>query len=232
MAQEKIVVATPHSRYDRLEDVLRTVHGFNVFRVRKPGELSVDQLQTIAPAYVFFPHWSWLIPKSIHDAFECVVFHMTDLPFGRGGSPLQNLIVRGIRETRLSAIRCTETLDAGPVYLKKPLSLEGSAEEIFVRAAQVMEGMIDEIVMNRIVPQPQIGEPTVFQRRRPAEGNIAKLDSIASIHDHIRMLDAEGYPRAFLEAGNLRLEFECSRLLNDRLVADVRISLITGEKKT
>ena len=56
---------------------------------------------------------------------------MTDLPFGRGGSPLQNLITRGISKTKISALRCNEEIDAGPIYLKRPLSLHGSAEEIY-----------------------------------------------------------------------------------------------------
>ena len=48
---------------------------------------------------------------------------MTDVPFGRGGSPLQNLISRGIYETKISAFRCVAEMDAGPVYPKRPFSL-------------------------------------------------------------------------------------------------------------
>jgi methionyl-tRNA formyltransferase len=79
----------------------------------------------------------------------CVVFHMTDVPFGRGGSPLQNLIARGIYETRLSALRCEAEVDAGTVYLKRSLSLHGLGEEIFMRAADAMAPMISEIVTHR-----------------------------------------------------------------------------------
>ena len=76
--------------------------------------------------WVLVPHWSWIIPATIHERFEVVIFHMTDLPYGRGGSPLQNLIVRGHERTMISAIRCVEEMDAGPVYLKRELSLHGS----------------------------------------------------------------------------------------------------------
>ena len=44
---------------------------------------------------------------------------MTDLPFGRGGSPLQNLIVRGFEETMTSAIKVTKGIDTGDIYLKE-----------------------------------------------------------------------------------------------------------------
>jgi hypothetical protein len=52
------------------------------------------------------PHWSHLIPESIWGPCPTVIFHMTDLPYGRGGSPLQNLIQRGHSSTMLTALRC------------------------------------------------------------------------------------------------------------------------------
>ena len=52
-----------------------------------PSELD-KLLESYNPRYIFFPHWSWIVPKEIFEKYECVCFHMTDLPFGRGGSPL------------------------------------------------------------------------------------------------------------------------------------------------
>ena len=72
---------------------------------------------------------------------------MTDLPYGLGGSPLQNLIHRGHTSTMLTALRCSAGLDAGDVYLKQPLSLHGSAEEIFLKADGLIEQMIEHIVI-------------------------------------------------------------------------------------
>src|SRR5262245_52018328 len=115
--RERIVIATPHARYDRLERELRAVPDLDVTRIRTPDQLSLETLRAIGPRYVFFPHWSDRIPSDVHSNFECVIFHMTDVPFGRGGSPLQNLIVRGITKTRLTALRCVEEMDAGPVYI-------------------------------------------------------------------------------------------------------------------
>jgi len=88
---------------------------------------------------VFIPHWSSIIPASIYNNVECVVFHMTDLPFGRGGSPLQNLISRGISETKVTALQVNAEIDAGDVYLKKELNLTGSAQIIFERVFKIIE---------------------------------------------------------------------------------------------
>ena len=91
-------------------------------------ELGLSEVHANASSYryVFFLHWSKKIPEDFFDSTECVCFHMTDVPYGRGGSPLQNLIARGHRKTKLTALRMTKEFDAGPVYLKEDLSLEGS----------------------------------------------------------------------------------------------------------
>lgn len=117
--------------------------------ITTPQELNAEQLSVQAAEIVFFPHWSHIVPPQIHERFECVVFHMTDLPFGRGGSPLQNLIARGIGETKITALRCVAELDAGPVYLKRPLTLQGSAQDIFRQANAIIEDMIVEILLRR-----------------------------------------------------------------------------------
>jgi methionyl-tRNA formyltransferase len=224
----RIVIATPHTRYDALEQALRARPDWNVVRLYDRTELTAANLRSLDPEKVFLPHWSWLIPAEVYEAFECIVFHMTDLPYGRGGSPLQNLIVRGHRETMLSALRCNAGIDTGPVYLKRPMSLAGTAEEIFARAAVLMEGMVIEIVESGCTPQPQVGEVVAFQRRRPEQGDIADLTQLQAVHDHIRMLDADGYPHAFLQLQGLRLEFTGSRLGDGELRANVRITLTDG----
>jgi methionyl-tRNA formyltransferase len=77
------------------------------------------------------------VPAEIVERFECICFHMADVSYGRGGSPLQNLILRGHHSTVLTALRIIDELDAGPTYLKKPLSLEGCAQDIYERAANI-----------------------------------------------------------------------------------------------
>lgn len=219
-----IALATPHMRHDVLERELATLPGLTVVRFRRREELTADSLHTIRPRYVFFPHWSWKIPPEIFEHFECIIFHMTDVPFGRGGSPLQNLIVRGVKQTKVTALRCVADMDAGDVYMKQDMTLDGTAEEILRRARDITGAMIKTIVKENPLPAPQKGEPTVFKRRTPPEGDIAGLTDLTRVYDFIRMLDADGYPRAFLEIGDLRLEFDGARLRPDAVEAVVRIT--------
>lgn len=220
----RVVIATPHSRHDSMEAALCEHLGLEVLRVRKPADLNLSILADFTPRYIFFPHWSWIIPEEIYQNFECVIFHMTDLPYGRGGSPLQNLIVRGYKETKLSALRCVKTLDAGPIYMKRPLSLLGTAEEVLLRAAEVTEEMIECIILERPIPVEQTGEPTEFRRRLPKDGDLAGLTELEKIYDFIRMLDADGYPSAFIENDYFKFEFSGATLNAEDIVAEVKIT--------
>ena len=188
-------------------------------------QLTTKNIEKYQPTYIFFPHWSHIIPAEIHQNYECIIFHMTDLPYGRGGSPLQNLIVNKVKCTKISALRCVKELDAGPIYLKKDLSLHGTAEEIYQRAGLIIMEMIKEIISKNITPTPQKGNPTVFKRRKPEESNINHISDIDSIYDYIRMLDAKGYPQAFIESEYAKFEFESAKLSGDEILANVKIKI-------
>lgn len=214
------ILATSRPWNDVLARRLEEKTGQIFHLITRKEELTSEHLHAIAPRYVFFPHWSHIIPEEIHANYECVIFHMTDLPYGRGGSPLQNLILRGHRETQMSALRCVAELDAGPIYFKRPLSLEGAASEIFQRGAELIESMIETLVREQPEPQAQQGEVTAFRRRTLAESDLASasLGNLNDFFDFIRMLDAEGYPRAFLELHGHKLELSRVQLEHDKLV--------------
>ena len=155
---------------------------------------------------------------------------MTELPYGRGGSPLQNLIIRGYTETMLSAIQCVEELDAGGVYMQESLSLFGTADEIFLRASILIESMIKRILSERPKPIKQSGKITTFKRLKPEQGDWSNVDTLDEVFDKIRMLDADGYPPAFIMAGEYKIEFSRASRKIGSVIADVKISKVKNEK--
>ncbi|MDD5470082.1 MAG: formyltransferase family protein [Candidatus Peribacteraceae bacterium] len=186
-------------------------------------KLTLKQLKAWQPRYIFFLHWSWIVPDEILRNFECINFHMTDLPYGRGGSPLQNLILRGHKKTKLSAFRMTSTLDAGPMYGKKPLSLAGTAQEILERSSVLAAEMIKHIAAVQPQPKEQKGKVVLFERRKPAQSEIPDGLTLKQLYDFIRMLDGEGYPPAFRKCGCFRYEYTNAVLYDGRLEAHTRI---------
>lgn len=227
MKHIKIIVATTKSWNIRnAESLAESMKDeVTVALITERKDLNIEYVTDINPDYILFPHWSWVIPKEIHENYRCIVFHMTDLPFGRGGSPLQNLILRGFEETKISAIEVTEEIDAGRIYFKRPLQLDGNADEILMRASSVVfSDMIPFIIHNEIVPIDQSGEVTTFKRRTPKDSCInGEIKSVRQVYDFIRMLDGEGYPNAFIKIGKIKYCFSSASFDGDQVIAKVII---------
>ena len=200
---------------------------YEVVILTNKNELKKEVIDNINPKWLFLPHWSWIIPPEIYQNYTCIVFHITDLPFGRGGSPLQNLIFKKIYETKISALKVTEKLDAGPIYLKENFYIGlGSAEEIFIRASEIIFfKMIPFIITKNPIPKEQSGNITIFKRRKPEESDLASVDlsSLSDFYDYIRMLDGEGYPKAFTNFSEFTMEFSEVHRKLDKIVGRFEI---------
>lgn len=194
--------------------------------VNEEKEFNIGSIDSFNPKKIFIPHWSEIISPNIYKKFECIVFHMTDLPYGRGGSPLQNLIVNGHKKTKVSAFKVIKGVDTGPIYLKKKLDLSGTAKEIFLKSSKVIYKMIVEIINDKLIPIPQTGEVKTFRRRTPEQSDISHLSELDNIFDYIRMLDCDGYPKAYIEINGIKYEFDKVKYNNNSLEANVRIKRI------
>lgn len=200
--------------------------------IDKYEDLNLDYLLKLQPVYIFFPHWSKKVPEKIVNLFDCVCFHETDLPYGKGGSPIQNLISEGKNETFITAFKMTNEFDNGPIYLKKPLSLKGLAEEIYINSSHIIIEMMKYIVKNEPKPKQQSSGGTVFKRRTPKESYIPeKINTLSDLFDFVRMLDADGYPRAKINTKEFTFEFSRPALRKSSIEASVKISLNKKSEK-
>ena len=222
----KILIATVKSW--NLKNVGKLIKKYKKHRfclLSKKEQFTLDMVKEFKPDIIFVPHWNWIIPKAIYSKYKTIIFHMTDLPFGRGGSPLQNLLSRGIYTTQISAIKCVKNLDAGPVYCKEEFNLHfGSAQEILTEMSNIIfDKMIPYIIEKNPKPQPQKGKVTEFKRRKPKESNVRQLKELVQMYDWIRMLDGEGYPPAYIETPNFRIEFTDAKIKHSEVIAKCRI---------
>lgn len=128
-------------------------------------------VNNIRPRLAFFVHWSTMVPVDVLKLSECVNFHCTALPYGRGGHPIENLILRGKTETVLTAHRMTGETDAGPIYGQLgPISLSGMKAQILARFVAPCVALVRELVEHpERAPVPQAGDVERFYRLSPAE---------------------------------------------------------------
>ncbi len=198
-------------------------HHRNFFLIKDPKKLTLKKIKKINPKYIFFPDWSWIIPNEIIDNYKCICFHESNLPKFRGGSPIQNQIIRGIKKTKTTAFLMSEGIDAGDIILQKNLSLEGSLNDIFLRMKINDFLMIENILQGKFKKRKQKGKPTYFKRRKPKESELKNLNySKKYLYNFVRML-SDPYPNAFLKIGKRKLIFKSVTYDNNKLKFNVEI---------
>ncbi|MEA2099793.1 MAG: methionyl-tRNA formyltransferase [Campylobacterota bacterium] len=213
------------SNYFLLKELYSEKYNFHL--IINQNELTKQYVDKLNPKYIFFPHWSWIINKTIYKNYDCIVFHMTDLPYGRGGSPMQNLILRGIYDTKISALKVDGGIDSGDIYMKNDFNIsKGSAEENFIKLSEIIfNSMIPRFLNEDLVAHKQEGEITSFKRRKEAESNIDSISvkSIDKLYDFIRMLDADTYPKAYLEFDDIKMKFSSVKKENNKLTGTFEV---------
>tara|TARA_B100001250_G_C19780946_1_gene781844 strand:- start:173 stop:829 length:657 start_codon:yes stop_codon:yes gene_type:complete len=173
------------------------------------NKINLSEIKKIKPNRIFFIHWSKIIDKKIFLNYECVQFHCSKLPKFKGGSPVQNQIIRGINKTKLSAFRINKNLDSGDICLSRNLSLTGKANDIYKRIENIaLEEIKKSLLKPKLNYKKQIGKSSFYKRRSSKLSKIPlSIKNIKKLYDFIRMLDAESYPKSFLKFKNFKIEF-------------------------
>ena len=198
--------------YEKLLDV-----DDNFVLIKSPKKLTNSFVKKLNPEFIFFPDWSWIIPKKITDNYKCVCLHESNLPKFRGGSPLQNQIIRGITKTKTTAFFMSDGIDEGDIILQKNLSLKGKIEDIFLRMIENDFKIITKIISGKYTVKKQKGTPTLFKRRKPEESELKNLNFTKKyLYDFIRMLE-DPYPNAFIKLGKRKIIFKSANLKDNKL---------------
>jgi len=216
----KIIICNSKNWFRLNEHVLKNN---DILLIPNKKSLSLEVVAKFEPDFIFFPHWNWIVEKEIIDNFRCIAFHTAPLPFGRGGSPIQNLISKGFKYTPVCALKMTKEIDGGPIYDKEEISLEGSLSEIFVRLNNATNSIIERLICNLPVPKEQTGKIFNFKRMSPEDNEILSNYSFEKIYDIIRMVDDPSYPCAYLNLEHVKIEFSEIEKDNDTLICNIRI---------
>jgi methionyl-tRNA formyltransferase len=164
---------------------------------------SVKELRELDGEFLFLVSCTEIVGADIYGRFKtsCVI-HESDLPKGRGWSPMAWQILEGRNRIVISAITCADKVDRGDILAQGVLELDGTElyEEINRKRCEVRRSLIKEVVEKNPVPAPQQGEPTYYPRRTPADSELDVSKSIADQFDLIRICDPR-FPAFFRHRG-------------------------------
>lgn len=135
-----------------------------------------------------------------------LVVHASDLPRGRGFSPLTWLTLEGKTDIPICLFEAVTELDAGAVVYRDVLPL-GGHELIDEMRAGLGPKQIE--LCRRFLANEgpkagvaQMGEPTYYGRRRPSDSRLDPHKSIVEQFDLLRVVDNESYPAFFEHRGH------------------------------
>lgn len=146
---------------------------------------------------------------------KCLVIHASDLPEGRGWSPLVWQIIEGRSEIAVTLLEAAEKVDSGAIWKKVSLKFEGHelADEIYNALFSAEIELMDFAVRNfdSVVPEPQAAyPPSNYRRRTPEDSRIDPHKSLAEQFDLLRVADSKRYP-AFFDYRGYRYEISLKK---------------------
>lgn len=156
------------------------------------------------PNIILFYGWSWIIKDSIIRQYNCFMLHPSPLPKYRGGSPIQNQIIRGENISAVTIFKMNDILDGGDIYYQHKISLKGTLNDILKRIILYgTKGTVKLLTSKKIKIKKQDNKiASFFKRRKPDQSEITikelRSASSAYLYNKIRMLD-DPYPNAYIK---------------------------------
>ena len=156
---------------------------------------------------VFILGFTRILPKSFLDSNKLnLVVHESDLPEGKGFSPVQWQILEGKTRIPVCLFEATESLDSGDILGRAFIELDGY--ELFdqIRQKQAMATL--ELVKRFLIEYShnrrtkQFGESSFYRRRKEKDDELDVNKTIKEQFNHFRIANNEEYPLYFVIDGH------------------------------
>ena len=196
----KIAVACSdrhHPVFPHLEDWCRRQGADNEV------ELAEDADKLSGGDLLFLISYGRIVTQAVRARFgHVLVIHASELPQGRGWSPLVWQVLEGRHDIAVPVLEANDPVDSGAIWAQRWIKLEG--HELFDEINEALFdselGLMDFAVAEapRITPQVQNESgATWYRRRKPEDSRLDPEKSLASQFDLLRVADPLRYPSFF-----------------------------------
>lgn len=203
MADEKIKICflfDPSNDWLRphLVDLISALSHESRYAINVAAEASLASGQDI----VFILGYTKLIAKDVLASNKInLVIHESDLPRGRGFSPVQWQVLEGRSIIPVCMIEAAEEADAGDEVGRAEFRLTGVElwPDIRKLQAAATERLIREFLDHypSIDRRKQIGDPTYYRKRTKADDALDPDKTIREQFNHMRIADNDRFPLYF-----------------------------------
>jgi methionyl-tRNA formyltransferase len=176
---------------------------FDTLVISSKKEYNEETIRKYNPDYVLFYGWSWIIDKKLLEDYTCIMLHPSPLPKYRGGSPIQNQIINGEKDSAVSLFIMDQGIDTGDLIAQEHLSLEGQLFDILDRITQIGTRLTLSFLKNGFTRLKQVeAQATFFPRRKVSENEITIEELLNKngeyLYNKIRMLQ-DPYPNSYIK---------------------------------
>jgi len=165
----------------------------------------------------FILSWESLIRGEFRAKFDhSIVVHASELPQGRGWSPLTWQVLEGKMEIPLTLFEAVDEVDAGLVYLRSTIRTSGLELLDQLRdllGNEIVRMCLEFMLMaekHQVLGEQQEGTPTFYRRRSPSDSELNPDMTIRDQFNLLRVVDNDRYP-AFFKIGDAVYELHILR---------------------
>jgi methionyl-tRNA formyltransferase len=167
--------------------------------------------------YLFLVSCKQIVSARVRSRYRhALVIHASDLPRGRGWSPIAWTILAGEHRVTVSLLEADDKVDSGAIWAQRQFELDGHEllpeinRRLFDIEFELIEYAIDH--GGAITPKAQTTEGvSYYARRTPSDSRLDPQKSIAEQFDLIRICDENRYPAFFDHRGH-RYELRLSKV--------------------
>ena len=142
-----------------------------------------------------------ILSKSKHN----LVVHESDLPKGKGWSPLTYQVLEGKNKIPICLFEAATEVDSGNIYFKDSIDLDGTELVDGLRKKQAHKTfeLIEKFVSlyPKINSIPQSGTSSFYPKRTPKDSQLDTNRSISEQFNLLRVVDNDRYPAYFILNG-------------------------------
>lgn len=132
---------------------------------------------------------------------QVLIVHESNLPLGKGFSPLQWQILEGKDNIIFSLLEASEEFDCGDIVDQIELNLDGTElyDEIRSKQAKFTFELIGRFIKKypNIIKRKQFGQSTYYRRRKTSDSELNINLTIKELFPLLRIVNNENWPAFF-----------------------------------
>ncbi|MBS6602540.1 MAG: hypothetical protein KH301_02120 [Brachyspira sp.] len=190
----------------KIYDEIAKLDNIETMIIRSEEDYNEDDIINFNPDMILFYGWSQIIKSSILKNFKCIMLHPAPLPKYRGGTPIQNQIIRGEIKSAVTLFLMDEGIDTGDIILQEEISFEGHLFDILDRMTTVGLKLTKKMLAGEYSLTPQDNANATYFKRISPKNNEITLEELQTkpaqyLYNKIRMLE-DPYPNAYIKTSD------------------------------